>query len=528
MMSIGTPHPSVLHLLTLFRQITAGEIRIPAFQREFVWKEKQMIELLESVSEGFPIGSILLWGVDSKMLKLAPGDASSFPVLEEKFPTSYVLDGMQRLSTLYGVFHFVEGAHKNIFKVSYDLRQKRFVHASDEEEGQAQTLIPMSALFAPRLLLDHQAKLSVLDDADVLMDQLLSLQAAFQDYMVPVVTIRSNDVHRIVGIFEKINSTGTRLDPVDFMRAITWAEDFDLNHYLEEAIGELEGIGFTLSAETIIKCVGLALRIPPTTDGLLLLRNQSPSDLRGAFTSALDGLRRVAEFLRERFQITTSDLVPYEGQLLLLFQAIGIDRAEGADRDSIARWYWATGFNESLRGKPDHYVARAVDNWKSLIKGGVRGLEPRLKLTPIDLYERRLVTGGALTSTFATMHAVNGARDLSSGEVIQPSGYMNGGDMAWFEPIFRKQEILLDGREALSAKMFSNVVLVDRTIHRPSSLDLGEQITRLASEGRWDVLHSQFIDEDAVKSLAQGDRVRFLIERVSRMHLLASNLAGGA
>src|SRR5437868_12385722 len=103
-MSIGSPQPSVLHLVTLFRMITAGEIRIPAFQREFVWKEKQIIELLESVLQGYPIGSILLWAADSKLLNIAPVGATSFPVVEERFPTNYVLDGMQRLSTLYGVF----------------------------------------------------------------------------------------------------------------------------------------------------------------------------------------------------------------------------------------------------------------------------------------------------------------------------------------------------------------------------------------------------------------------------------------
>src|SRR5690242_17633984 len=99
-MPISPPQPTVLHLVTIFRMITSGEIRIPAFQRDFVWKEKQMLELLDSVLEGYPIGSILLWAVDRPMLKTAPTEITSFPFVPETFPTSYVLDGMQRLSTL--------------------------------------------------------------------------------------------------------------------------------------------------------------------------------------------------------------------------------------------------------------------------------------------------------------------------------------------------------------------------------------------------------------------------------------------
>ncbi len=117
-----------------------------------------MIALLESVAEGFPIGSILLWGVDTKMLKIAPDEATSFPVVDERFPTTYVLDGMQRLSTLYGVFHFGVSTADPRFDVSYDLDTGRFLHRLDEDQQTASS-VPLSALFTPRQLLEHQARI---------------------------------------------------------------------------------------------------------------------------------------------------------------------------------------------------------------------------------------------------------------------------------------------------------------------------------------------------------------------------------
>jgi len=268
----------VWHLVTLFRQVTSGDIRIPAFQREFIWSERQILELLESVNDGFPIGSLLLWNVDKRMLKIAPSDTTSFPTVTEAFPTNYVLDGMQRLSTLYGVFHFGSTTTNPRFDVWYDLEKENFFHCTEEEASPSS--VPLAALFAPRPLLEHQARLSKLERGDVLIERLLVLQAAFQDYMAPVVTIRSDDVHRIVGVFERINSTGTPLDTVDFMHAITWAEDFDLNDYSEQTLSRLSDIGFYLDEETIIKCVGLILGIPPTTDGLLQMRNRSSQGVR--------------------------------------------------------------------------------------------------------------------------------------------------------------------------------------------------------------------------------------------------------
>ncbi|GAJ12482.1 unnamed protein product [marine sediment metagenome] len=53
--------PTAEKIDKLIKRIDAGDIRIPAFQRSFVWKQNQVIELLDSIILNYPIGSILLW-----------------------------------------------------------------------------------------------------------------------------------------------------------------------------------------------------------------------------------------------------------------------------------------------------------------------------------------------------------------------------------------------------------------------------------------------------------------------------------
>jgi hypothetical protein len=502
--------------------ITTGEVRIPAFQRNFVWSEKQMIELLESVNESFPIGSILLWSVDRKVLKIAPSEVSSFPAVAEEFPTNYVLDGMQRLSTLYGVFHHGSSTNDPKFDIWFDLGSQVFSHRKDSEPSEAS--VPLSALFNPRALLAHQGKIASLPNSDELLERLLNLQSDFQQYMVPVVTIKSPDINRVVGIFEKINSTGTRLDPVDFMRAITWAEDFDLNHYLDESLASVSDVGAAITSETMIKCVGLVLGIPPTTDGLLQLRAQQPGALSRAFHRAVSGLKDVMGFLDQHLHIQSTDLVPYEGQVLLLFRAIGLAEASAADVNGIVRWFWATGFNEGLRGKPDHYVVRAIENWQGLIMGQVRGLEPRLKLTATEIFERRIVAGGALSSTYAAMYAANEARDIPDGSFIYPSVFMNSNDMSAFQPVFSRAELIAGGLpHTISARLFANVVLFGS--NAPSEY-VRASIIGAAEREDWSTLSSQFIDDHAVVALKAGDPSGFMKARVQMMIAKAAELVG--
>jgi hypothetical protein len=139
--------------------------------------------------------------------------------------------------------------------------------------------------------------------------------------------------------------------------------------------------------------------------------------------------------LNKHFQIKSSEFVPYEGQLLILFKAIGMDEATASDIPELIRWYWATGFNEALRGKPDHYVVRAVQNWRALLKGEIRGLEPRLKISSQEFRERRVVSSGALTATFFAMSAVSGVRSFVNGDIVDPRIYMSKLDAGLFAPI---------------------------------------------------------------------------------------------
>ena len=47
--------------------IKKGEIKIPQFQRKFVWKEAQALELLDSIANNYPIGSLLFWKTHDKI-----------------------------------------------------------------------------------------------------------------------------------------------------------------------------------------------------------------------------------------------------------------------------------------------------------------------------------------------------------------------------------------------------------------------------------------------------------------------------
>ena len=87
----------------LLRQCHNGELQLPDFQRSWVWDEDRIKSLIASVSRGFPIGALMTLqhggAVEFKprTIEGAPSDASSAS------PQSLLLDGQQRMTSLYQV-----------------------------------------------------------------------------------------------------------------------------------------------------------------------------------------------------------------------------------------------------------------------------------------------------------------------------------------------------------------------------------------------------------------------------------------
>lgn len=522
---ISAPTPSVVHLVTLFRQITNGEIKIPAFQRDYVWSEKQIISLLDSVYESFPIGSLLFWRVEQKALEVAPRKLTAFPATAEEYPLSYVLDGMQRLTTLYGVFHFEADVTNPILNVGFELRQKKF-RSLDQRSKTTDIFVPLASLFSPKKLLEFQSRIAKEADGDELLNSVLTLQAAFQDYMIPTVTIQSGDIDRVVGIFERVNSTGTRLNSVDFMRAITWTSSFDLSNKISEVTAELAEFEWALREDTIIKCVAIVLEMDVSSESLLELRNVDENALHDAFNQVVPTLKKTSEFLKNAFNIVSPDVVSYEGQLLVSFLLCHMGIAENVRTDFI-RWFWACGLNEQLRGKPDDFVVNLLSDWKAAETSNVYEGRIQPSFTPRDFLTRRLLARAALTNTFKMLFAQKGAKDMQTGNEIPPHEYLSSSSTDHLLPILSRTELAnlgeLVGDKVASAKLFCNTVLIQSDLD-VRTISPRDEVLRLLAEDKLDVLESQFITKEAAEALLGDDLTGFLTARATEMSAFSESL----
>jgi uncharacterized protein with ParB-like and HNH nuclease domain len=111
----------------LIREIKDGKVKVPIFQRLYKWTSRNICELLESINNGYPIGSIFIWNYSGNEDYRA--DHSIINHITNKTegsesPTpSYIVDGQQRLTTLYLIEHL------------HDLNEKLFDDRNNPSES---------------------------------------------------------------------------------------------------------------------------------------------------------------------------------------------------------------------------------------------------------------------------------------------------------------------------------------------------------------------------------------------------------
>ena len=213
----------------LLHYIEIGDIGLPDIQRPFVWSNAKVRDLFDSMYRGFPVGYLLFWeNANSAHLKHIGVDGK-----QRTIPSRLIVDGQQRLTSLYAVFRGIKVLDENYaerqIEVAFRPRDGKFEVADAAIRRDPEWIPNISALWASgqssyqmvkNFLKQVAAKREVpLEDAE---EELLShnLDRLFdlQKYPFTALEIASTvDEEQVADIFVRINSEGVRLNQADFI-----------------------------------------------------------------------------------------------------------------------------------------------------------------------------------------------------------------------------------------------------------------------------------------------------------------------
>src|ERR1035441_5216719 len=95
------PEPQSITFNSLFAEIEHGTIKIPQFQRDFVWSKTDSAKLLDSIVKGYPTRIFILWKTNERLRSIRNRGGLTLPEPPKGDAVKYVLDGQQRLTSLF-------------------------------------------------------------------------------------------------------------------------------------------------------------------------------------------------------------------------------------------------------------------------------------------------------------------------------------------------------------------------------------------------------------------------------------------
>lgn len=378
-------------LKDLLAEINSKETVLPDFQRDFVWDPAATQELIVSIANNYPAGSILR--VRDSYRVFACREIEGAPKLNAHQHTFLVLDGQQRLTSLYQAFYGV-GDHRYYLSLSKLLegmdfeeaifhersaskRAKELEHFSVQAE---QLVLPLAVLkggaggFLQWIL--KVTNPMVPDQRATMLDALTSIDEmwikAIDDYHFPVITLAARTTpDALCTIFETLNRTGVKLTVFELLTARFWSQGVNLRQLWDDAVTRYPVISdFQIDPYYVLQAVAIAGRATPSCKRKDVL-NLDKQLIVDWWSRAIDGMAVGLQILIDDCGVILPKWMPYQTMLIPLAAVLAdvgpLKTAKaGANREKIKQWFWCSVFGQSYESAANSQSAHdfmALKNW---------------------------------------------------------------------------------------------------------------------------------------------------------------------
>lgn len=252
---------------TILSQIDLGSYAMPVFQRGYVWNRDQVRKLMNSLYHGYPIGELLVWNTETDP-GLSRGDGPLTPG-----NVNLILDGQQRMTTLYGIIRgkppkFFEGSARSFTDLYFNIDTETFEFYMPAKMKSDPAWISVTELMQKGASKFIQEKMtSDPENAGFWISHMSVLNNldGIKQLQIHVETVSGADktIDVVVDIFNNVNSGGTKLSKGDLALAKICSEWADARDELKAILARFNRAGYSFSMEWLLRCLTVYLTGQP-------------------------------------------------------------------------------------------------------------------------------------------------------------------------------------------------------------------------------------------------------------------------
>lgn len=523
------PKPDILRIEELVKDVKTGDIKLPKFQRPFVWKKSDMLKLLDSVYKGYPIGSVLLWLTREKLASERKIADLTINERSDEYPTNYLLDGQQRLSTLCGALYWNGQDKSSIWNIVFDVEKEVFLHPKDP---MPKTYFPLNKIIETQDFLAQCRTFDVLEKKDLYYKRAERLLNSIKDYKIAAVKIGDMSLDEVAPIFERINSSGRQLTMVDLMRAATWKGGFDLN----DAIGSVrkaceEKYFYDIKELHILRSISAASGLGIHKEDIEKLRDKDSQKLIQASKNCVGAYQLAVDFLSTELPLTSINYLPYALQLTYLVEFFRISPNPSIlQRKALIKWFWESSLCRQYGASNTALIAsdlKKVRDFANDTKDNF-GVSNELKIS--TLFSDTFALNKATSTTLALLLAHRRPRSILDGSLIDTRKALAIPNRLEFHHIFPRAYLLRQQHSKKKANYHTNICMLNLTNNREISDDSPDlyfkKVQKRLGDQCEEVMLSNYINPAGFAAALNNDYEKFISEREKEFKITIDSLLG--
>ncbi len=224
------------NLNSLIQNIDLGTIGLPDIQRPFVWKDTKVRDLFDSLYKGYPVGYFLFW--ENANIDGVKGIGTD---VKQKFANLLIVDGQQRLTSLYAVLKGQEVIRENYEKtkiiIAFNPIENKFEVPDAAIRRNPRYYQNISDLWKPninifKVIMDFVSNLKnhivVTDELEMKIQEAFMKLKNLENYPFSVLELSQEIAEeQVADVFVRINSEGKTLNQADFiltLMSVFWDE----------------------------------------------------------------------------------------------------------------------------------------------------------------------------------------------------------------------------------------------------------------------------------------------------------------
>lgn len=431
------PKPDSKTYEDLISDVKKGIIKVPKFQRDFVWDLKATAKLLDSILKGYPIGTFILWETDQRINDIKNIGGFDLPETPTGRNVQYVLDGQQRITSLFAAYLGAQIRKPTEKKVTdYKDIVVNLEENLEENEKDIVTVKDEAKVFLPLhdvLNFNHKMGKKLESDGfeEWQIDKIDEYSNAFSTYAFSTVTLRQNDIESAIEVFTRINTGGKVLTLFEIMSAKTYDEaaDFDMQARWEKFQKKLNDSKYeNISPSVLLQILSLVISESKECKRKTIL-GLDKADIIARWDDVISAIEKTIDHFRTVLRIPVSQILPYD-TLIVPFAYFFLKTGKspsGQQRKYLEELFWRSSL--SLRYSSATESKLAADIKKvDLILAGQRPAYPEFKLfinSAEDLREMDFSTGNAICKSILCILAYHEPKDFdTNGKVLLDNSYL--------------------------------------------------------------------------------------------------------